>query len=112
MILTPGTASPYAPKAFRASAGSALRVPVVRNVLSTDAVRWVRSTGALLAGADAHGGEEPGALAGVAELDDGQQQALAISRRTAAGQIQQFIGLGGHTHSGVPGDRFESARSE
>lgn len=68
VILTPGTASPFAPKAFRASAGSALRVPVVRNVLSTDAVRWVRSTGALLAGADAHGGEEPGALAGVAPL--------------------------------------------
>ena len=29
VVLTPGTASPFAPKAFRASAGSALRVPVV-----------------------------------------------------------------------------------
>ena len=68
VILTPGTASPFAPKAFRASAGSALRVPVARNVLSTDGVRWARGTGALLAGADAHDGERPGALRGVAPL--------------------------------------------
>jgi len=68
VILTPGTASPFAPKAFRASAGSALRVPVVRNVLSTDGVRWARETGALLAGADAHDGEEPESLRGAAPL--------------------------------------------
>lgn len=68
VVLTPGTASPWAPKAFRASAGSALRVPVARNVLSTDGVRWARGNGALLAGADAHDGERPGALRGVAPL--------------------------------------------
>lgn len=68
MILTPGTASPFAPKAFRASAGSALRVPVVRNVLSPDAVSWARATGATLAGADAHLGEEPSSLRGVVPL--------------------------------------------
>lgn len=68
VILTPGTASPYAPKAFRASAGSALRVPVVRNVLSTEAVRWARATGAVLAGADAHGGEDPASLEALAPL--------------------------------------------
>ncbi len=68
VVLTPGTASPFAPKAFRASAGSALRVPVVKDVLSTDAVRWVRATGATLAGADAHDGREPEALRALAPL--------------------------------------------
>ncbi len=68
VVLTAGTASPFAPKAFRASAGSALRVPVARNVLSTEAVEWVRSTGAALAGADAHGGEPPESLRGLAPL--------------------------------------------
>ncbi len=68
VVLTPGTASPFAPKAFRASAGSALRVPVARNVVSTDAIEWARAAGATLAGADSHGGEEPGALQGVAPL--------------------------------------------
>ncbi len=68
LILTPGTASPFAPKAFRASAGSALRVPVVKNVLSTDAVKWIHATGATLAGADAHDGREPEALRALAPL--------------------------------------------
>jgi TrmH family RNA methyltransferase len=68
LILTPGTASPFAPKAFRASAGSALRVPVARNVLSTEVVEWARSRGASLAGADAHDGIDPEALKGVAPL--------------------------------------------
>lgn len=68
VVLTPGTASPFAPKAFRASAGSALRVPVVRNVLSTDAVAWIRAIGAILAGADAHDGEDPDTLRGVSPV--------------------------------------------
>ncbi len=68
VVLTPGTASPFAPTAFRASAGSALRVPVARNVLSTDAVSWIRQIGATLAGADAHDGEDPDALRGVAPV--------------------------------------------
>jgi len=68
VVLTPGTASPFAPKAFRASAGSALRVPVVANVLSTDAVEWARAVGATLAGADAHDGESPDSLRGVAPV--------------------------------------------
>ncbi len=68
VVLTPGTASPFAPKSFRASAGSALRVPVVKNVLSTDAVSWVRSSGATLAGADAHDGSGPDTLRGVSPL--------------------------------------------
>ena len=68
VVLTPGTASPFAQKAFRASAGSALRVPVVSNVLSTEAVTWVRATGATLAGADAHDGREPDTLEALAPL--------------------------------------------
>jgi TrmH family RNA methyltransferase len=68
VVLTPGTASPFAPKAFRASAGSAMRVPVVKNVLSTDAIAWARSAGATLAGADSHDGEDPDTLRGVAPL--------------------------------------------
>ena len=68
VVLTPGTASPWAPKAFRASAGSALRVPVARNVLSTDVVAWARERGATMAGADAHDGEDPDALRGLPRL--------------------------------------------
>jgi len=68
VVLTPGTASPFAPKAFRASAGSALRVPVVRNVSPHDAVKWARVTGAKLAGADAHHGRGPDELRGIAPL--------------------------------------------
>ena len=68
VVLTPGTSSPFAPKAFRASAGSALRVPVARNVLSTEVVKWARAAGAVLAGADAHGGDAPETLRGVAPL--------------------------------------------
>lgn len=68
VVLAPGTASPFAPKAFRASAGSALRVPIARNVLSTEVVVWARSLGASLAGADAHDGVDPETLRGVAPL--------------------------------------------
>lgn len=68
VVLTPGTASPFAPKAFRASAGSALRVPLARNALSPDVVAWARSRGARLAGADAHDGVDPEVLKGITPL--------------------------------------------
>lgn len=68
VVLTPGTASPFAPKAFRASAGSALRVPVAKGVLSTELVAWARAHGASLAGADAHLGDDPSTLRDVAPL--------------------------------------------
>jgi tRNA G18 (ribose-2'-O)-methylase SpoU len=45
-----------------------MRVPVVKNVLSTDAIAWARSAGATLAGADSHDGEDPETLRGVAPL--------------------------------------------
>lgn len=68
VVQTPGTASPFSPKALRASAGSALRVPVARNILSTDVVHWARTSGATLAGADAHAGNEPDTLRGLSPL--------------------------------------------
>lgn len=58
-LLTKGCASPFATKAFRASAGSVLRVPLATGVEPTDAVAWVRSVNARLVGADAHDGTEP-----------------------------------------------------
>ena len=40
----------------------------MRNVLSTDAVRWARRTGATIAGADSHDGQDPDILRSLAPL--------------------------------------------
>lgn len=58
-LLLSGCASPFSARALRASAGSALRLPVAAGVGASEAVTWARRRGALLAGADAHGGELP-----------------------------------------------------
>jgi TrmH family RNA methyltransferase len=68
MVLTPGSAWPFSPRALRASAGSALRVPIVAGVAAADAVAWARSLGATLAGAEAHGGASPESAARVRPL--------------------------------------------
>jgi len=67
-LLTPGCAWPFSPRALRASAGSAFRVPVAARVAAGDAVAWARRHGIALAGAAAHGGTAPDALAGVRPL--------------------------------------------
>lgn len=59
VILTPECAWPFSPRALRASAGSALRVPIASRVPAGEAVAWARSHGAVLAGAEARGGEPP-----------------------------------------------------
>ncbi len=68
VILTPGCAWPFSPRALRASAGSALRVPIAARVPAEEAVAWARALGASLAGAEAHGGEPPERAAGVRPL--------------------------------------------
>jgi len=68
VLLTSGCASPFAPKAFRASAGSALRVPLVPDVRPDDAAAWFDRHGATLAGAAARGGGSPSALAAIRPL--------------------------------------------
>jgi tRNA G18 (ribose-2'-O)-methylase SpoU len=68
VILTPGCAWPFSPRALRASAGSALRVPIAARVPAGDAVAWARAHGAVLAGAEAHGGEPPDQAAKVRPL--------------------------------------------
>ena len=68
VVLTPGSAWPFSPRALRASAGSALRVPIVPRVVPAEAIAWARAHGASLAGAEAHGGEPPGAAAKVRPL--------------------------------------------
>jgi tRNA G18 (ribose-2'-O)-methylase SpoU len=67
-ILTPGCAWPFSPRALRASAGSAFRLPVVERVAPGEAVAWARQHGIALAGAAAHGGSAPEALAGLRPL--------------------------------------------
>ncbi len=64
-LLTPGCAWPFSPRALRASAGSAFRLPVCTRVASHEAVLWARANGIALAGAEAHAGTAPEALAGV-----------------------------------------------
>jgi TrmH family RNA methyltransferase len=68
VVLTPESAWPFSPRALRASAGSALRVPIVPRVPAAEAVAWARASGACLAGAEAHGGEAPAAAAKVRPL--------------------------------------------
>jgi RNA methyltransferase, TrmH family len=62
VILTPGTASPFSPKAMRASAGSVFRLPVVLDVDAADALTWARTAGARVVGADVKRGIDPVAL--------------------------------------------------
>jgi tRNA G18 (ribose-2'-O)-methylase SpoU len=67
-ILTPGCAWPFSPRALRASAGSALRVPIAARVPAANVVAWARRTGAALAGAAAHGGASPESAARIRPL--------------------------------------------
>ena len=62
-LLSSGCAHPFSARALRASAGSALRVPIALNVPRADAVAWARARGATVAGADAHGGSGPAGTA-------------------------------------------------
>jgi TrmH family RNA methyltransferase len=68
VVLTPDCAFPFSPKALRASALSALRVPIVVGVEPAEAVAWARRGQATLAGAETRGGEAPASLAGVRPL--------------------------------------------
>ncbi len=67
-LLTPGCAWPFSPRALRASAGSAFRLPVVEGVAPSEAIAWARRQGIALGGAAAHGGTAPEDLAGVRPL--------------------------------------------
>lgn len=67
-VFTPGCAWPFSPRALRASAGSALRVPIAARVPAGEAVAWARAAGATLAGADAHDGEAPETAARIRPL--------------------------------------------
>jgi len=58
-VLTAGCARPFSARAFRASAGGALRLPIAAGVTPEEALDWARSRGAVLVGAEAHGGESP-----------------------------------------------------
>ena len=64
-LLTPGSASPFSPRALRASAGSAFRLPVATRVAASEAVLFARANGIALIGAEARGGTAPEAMAGV-----------------------------------------------
>jgi tRNA G18 (ribose-2'-O)-methylase SpoU len=68
VVATPGCAWPFSPRALRASAGSALRVPIATRVAPEEAVAWARADGAVLAGAEAHGGEPPDRAAKIRPL--------------------------------------------
>ncbi len=61
-LLTPGCSWPFSPRALRASAGSAFRLPVVPHVTAGPAVLWARENGIALVGAEARGGTGPEAV--------------------------------------------------
>jgi TrmH family RNA methyltransferase len=54
IILSPGAADPFSPKALRASMGSAFRVPSATNVELGDACRWAREQGMIPTGTGSH----------------------------------------------------------
>lgn len=58
-LLLAGSSSPFSARALRASAGSALRMPIVTGLAPEDAVRFCGERAVLLVGAEAHGGEPP-----------------------------------------------------
>ena len=68
VVVLSGSASPFSARSLRASAGSALRVPIVFGISASSAVAWARAAGFTLAGAEAHGGELPEAVALVRPL--------------------------------------------
>lgn len=68
VLLTAGSALPFTARSLRASAGSAFRVPIAAALSPDEAVAWARGHGAALAGAEAHGGDEPEAVAGIRPL--------------------------------------------
>jgi TrmH family RNA methyltransferase len=68
VVTTPGCAWPFSPRALRASAGSAFRLPIVTRVAVSEAVAWAHSLGACLAGAEAHGGRTPVSAAQIRPL--------------------------------------------
>lgn len=55
-LLTEGCASPFAPRAIRASAGSSLRLPLATDLSPDEIFAWARARRVTLVGADAHGG--------------------------------------------------------
>ena len=55
VIVSPGTAEPYGPKALRASMGSAFRLPVARGTALASAAAQARSRGMAVVAADAGG---------------------------------------------------------
>ena len=67
-VLTPDCACPFSPKALRASALSALRLPIAAGVAPEKAVAWAGRGGAVLAGAETRGGEAPSILARIRPL--------------------------------------------
>ncbi|MFI5182165.1 MAG: TrmH family RNA methyltransferase [Thermoanaerobaculia bacterium] len=68
VLLTPDCASPFSPKAVRASALSALRISIATNVTPDEVSAWAAKLGAVMAGAETHGGDAPSTLAGVRPL--------------------------------------------
>ena len=56
-VVVVGGADPWAPKVVRASAGSMLRVPVVREDDAADVLRELRAASAAIVAADPHDGE-------------------------------------------------------
>jgi len=68
VLPTPDCASPFSPKAIRASALSALRIPIATGVNPDEAAAWAAERGAVMAGAETRGGDPPAILSGIRPL--------------------------------------------
>lgn len=76
-ILTQGTVSPWNAKAFRASAGSALRLPIVRNFSATETVQLLNAHAIKLYTAAVRSGQLP------ESIDAGASMAIAVGAEAA-----------------------------
>lgn len=83
-ILLRGTVSPWNAKAFRASAGSALRLPILRNFTAAQTVQLLNEHHVKLYGAEVRNGRAPGRVQA--------QGALAIAVGAEAAGLPPEIG--------------------
>ncbi len=102
-LLTEGCASPFSSKALRASASSALRMPLAMSVTAEEALSWLRAHGGLLMGADAHTGQSPDALSlrkdGLAALVIGSEGRGISDQLERALNLRVRIPLAGRVES-------------
>ncbi|OYT71449.1 MAG: RNA methyltransferase [Chloracidobacterium sp. CP2_5A] len=96
VLVTVGTADPFQPKALRASAGSAFRLPIVTGESAGDLCRQLRQQGVAIVAADSRGDTPYDAFdwrAPVAIWLGSEGHGLAAATSQAAGQLDARLAI-------------------